>query len=106
MAQAKSYAAKLTDSPRLRDQRAGQSTAIDMATGRRRAGRSARISQSPEALWAQTFAVPNAWRDRFAADAQSPDKRRHLGRSASTQEIAVEPRAGEVSPNGEQRMRC
>lgn len=63
VAQAKSYAAKLT----IRHTYATNGQAIygiDMATG---AEGVVVAYPSPEALWAQTFAVPNAWRDRFAA---------------------------------------
>ncbi|RYH64361.1 MAG: restriction endonuclease subunit R, partial [Alcaligenaceae bacterium] len=62
VAQAKSYAAKLA----IRHTYAtnGQTIyGIDMATG---AEGDVAAYPSPEALWAQTFAVPNAWRDRFA----------------------------------------
>lgn len=61
--QAKSYAAKLT----IRHTYATNGQAIysiDMATG---VEGDVAAYPSPEALWAQTFAVPNAWRDRFAA---------------------------------------
>jgi len=63
VAQAKNYAAKLT----IRHTYATNGQAIygiDMATG---AEGDVAAYPSPEALWAQTFAVPNAWRDRFAS---------------------------------------
>lgn len=63
VAQAKSYAAKL--SIRHTFATNGQAIySIDMTTGAE--GDVAQFP-GPEALWAQTFAVPNAWRDRFAA---------------------------------------
>ena len=63
VAQAKSYAAKLTI--RHTYSTNGQAIyGIDMATG---AEGDVAQYPSPEVLWAQTFAVPNAWRDRFAA---------------------------------------
>ncbi len=63
VAQAKSYAAKLA----VRHAFATNGQAIygiDMATGIE-----ADVAQypGPDALWAMTFAKPNAWRDRFAA---------------------------------------
>jgi type I restriction enzyme R subunit len=62
VAQAKSYAAKLTIRHTFSTN--GQAIyGIDMATG---AEGDVAAYPSPEALWAQTFAVPNAWRDRFA----------------------------------------
>ena len=61
--QAKSYAAKLTI--RHTYSTNGQAIyGIDMATG---AEGDVPAYPGPEALWAQTFALPNAWRDRFAA---------------------------------------
>jgi type I restriction enzyme R subunit len=61
--QAKGYAAKLA--VRFTYASNGQSIyGIDMATGSE--GDVARFP-SPEELWARTFAVANAWRDRFAA---------------------------------------
>ena len=63
VAQAKSYAAKLAI--RHTYSTNGQAIyGIDMATG---AEEDVAQYPSPEALWAQTFTVPNAWRDRFAA---------------------------------------
>ena len=63
LAQAKRYAAKLA----LRFAYASngqQIYGVDMATG---AEGDVAAFPSPEALWAQTFAEANAWRDRFAA---------------------------------------
>lgn len=63
VAQAKSYAAKLTI--RHTYSTNGQAIyCIDMVTGVE-----GDVSQypSPDGLWAQTFVLPNAWRDRFAA---------------------------------------
>jgi type I restriction enzyme R subunit len=63
VAQAKNYAGKLT--VRAAYASNGQGLyAIDMETGWE--GESARYP-TPDELWARTFAVPNAWRDRFAA---------------------------------------
>lgn len=63
VAQAKSYAAKLTIRHTFSTN--GQAIyGIDMATG---AEADVAAYPSPEALWAQTFAMPNAWRDRFTA---------------------------------------
>ena len=63
VAQAKRYAAKLAIRHAFSTN--GQAIyAIDMATG---AEGDVAAYPSPDALWAQTFAVPNAWRDRFAA---------------------------------------
>jgi len=97
VAQAKSYAAKLTI--RHTYSTNGQAIyGIDMATG---AEGDVAGYPSPEALWAQTFAVPNAWRDRFAG-VPFPDK------SGSWdirfyQEIAVN-RVLEKVSSGEQRI--
>lgn len=61
--QAKSYAAKL--SVRFTYATNGQAIyAVDMATG---AEGDVAAFPSPDALWAQTFAEANTWRDRFAA---------------------------------------
>ncbi|MGN7874772.1 EcoAI/FtnUII family type I restriction enzme subunit R [Roseateles sp. 22389] len=61
--QAKSYAAKLA--VRFTYATNGQAIyGIDMATG---AEGDVAAFPSPEELWAKTFAVANAWRDRFAA---------------------------------------
>jgi type I restriction enzyme R subunit len=61
--QAKSYAAKL--SVRFTYATNGQAIyAVDMATG---AEGDVATYPSPDALWAQTFAEANTWRDRFAA---------------------------------------
>ena len=67
--QAKEYAAKL----RIRFTYASNGRgvyAIDMATGEEE---EAEAFPSPEELWQRTFAVENAWRDRFAA-IPYPDK--------------------------------
>ncbi len=61
--QAKSYAAKLA--VRFTYATNGQTIyGIDMATG---AEGDVTAFPSPDELWARTFAVANAWRDRFAA---------------------------------------
>lgn len=61
--QAKSYAAKLA--VRFTYSTNGQKIyAIDMATG---AEGDVATFPGPEELWARTFSVENAWRDRFAA---------------------------------------
>ena len=61
--QAKSYAAKLA--VRFTYATNGQAIyAVDMATG---AEGDVAVFPSPEALWTQTFAEANTWRDRFAA---------------------------------------
>ena len=61
--QAKRYAAKLA--VRFAYATNGQTIyAIDMATG---AEADVSAFPSPDELWARTFAVANAWRDRFAA---------------------------------------
>lgn len=61
--QAKSYATKLA--VRFTYSTNGQKIyAIDMGTG---AERDVETFPSPEDLWARTFSVANAWRDRFAA---------------------------------------
>ena len=63
VAQAKNYAGKLAI--RYTFSTNGQGIyGIDMETGKE-GGYPA--YPTPEALWASTFAVPNAWRDRFAA---------------------------------------
>jgi type I restriction enzyme R subunit len=97
VAQAKSYAAKL--SIRHAYSTNGQFVyGIDMATG---AEADVVAYPSPESLWAQTFAVPNAWRDRFAA-VPFPNKSGTWD-IRFYQEIAVN-RVLEKIANGEQRI--
>ena len=95
--QAKSYAAKL-------ELRFGYSTngrgiyAVDMQEG----SEGEVISYpSPEDLWSKTFAVQNAWRDRFAA-IPSNDKGGTIGQRYY-QDIAVE-RVLEAVANDKQRV--
>ena len=95
--QAKSYAAKL-------ELRFGYSTngrgiyAVDMQEGTEVEVIS---YPSPEELWNKTFAVPNFWRDRFAA-VPSNDKGGTIGQRYY-QDIAVE-RVLEAVANGQPRI--
>ncbi|XAH22677.1 DEAD/DEAH box helicase family protein [Xylophilus sp. GW821-FHT01B05] len=97
VAQAKSYSAKLAI--RHTYSTNGQAIyGIDMATG---AEGDVAQYPSPEALWEQTFAAPNVWRDRFAT-VTFPNKSGTWD-IRFYQEIAVN-RVLEKVANGEQRM--
>ena len=97
VAQAKNYAGKIA--VRFAYSTNGQGLyGIDMQTG---AEGEVSGYPTPDELWARTFAVPNAWRDRFAAIPYEDKGGTHAGRYY--QDIAID-RVLEAIAHGKDRI--